>query len=177
MLEQIHQHKHHLAWIAGILIVLGLWMKWMGFYAWRDGFLMAATVAAVLPIAIKAWQAARMKTFSIELLVTVAVAGALLIHEYMESAAVTFLFLFGDYLEARTLKKTRSSLKQLADMAPQEAILLQEDGTRKKRPQIASGQGTSWLSSRAAKFRLTGSLQTAGHSWMNQRLPGNRHPS
>ncbi|AJO24673.1 cation-translocating P-type ATPase [Weizmannia coagulans] len=132
MLEQIHQHKHHLAWIAGVLIVLGLWMNWMGFYAWRDGFLMAATVAAVLPIAIKAWQAARMKTFSIELLVTVAVAGAFLIHEYMESAAVTLLFLFGDYLEARTLKKTRSSLKQLADMAPQEAILLQEDGTRKK---------------------------------------------
>lgn len=105
MLEQIHQHKYHLAWIAGVLIVLGLLMKWLGFYAWRDGFLMAATVAAALPIAIKAWQAARMKTFSIELLVTVAVAGAFLIHEYMESAAVTFLFLFGDYLEARTLKK------------------------------------------------------------------------
>ena len=52
-----------------------------------------------------------MKAFSIELLVTIAVIGALYIEEYTESAVVTFLFLFGDYLEARTLEKTRSSLK------------------------------------------------------------------
>ncbi|WP_018664205.1 heavy metal translocating P-type ATPase [Heyndrickxia acidiproducens] len=132
MIERVNHHKHHLTWLAAIFIVLGFFAKLAGLAGWRDGLLIAATVLAAIPIVIKAWQAIRMKTFSIELLVTVAVAGALFIHEYMESAAVTFLFLFGDYLEARTLKKTRSSLKQLVDMAPQEAILLQEDGTRQK---------------------------------------------
>jgi Cd2+/Zn2+-exporting ATPase len=34
--------------------------------------------------------------------------------------------LFGDYLEARTLEKTRSSLKNLIDMAPQEAVVIRE---------------------------------------------------
>ena len=70
-----------------------------------------------------------MKAFSIELLVTIAVVGALFIGEYVESAAVTFLFLFGAYLEARTLEKTRSSLKALIDMAPLEATVIRDGET------------------------------------------------
>jgi ATPase, P-type (transporting), HAD superfamily, subfamily IC len=67
-----------------------------------------------------------MRAFSIELLVTIAVIGALYIREYTESSVVTFLFLFGAYLEARTLEKTRSSLRALIDMAPQEAVVFRE---------------------------------------------------
>src|SRR5699024_7175243 len=74
----------------------------------------------------KAYQALRFKAFSIELLVTIAVIGALIIGEYVESAVVTFLFLFGDFLEGRTLAKTRSSLKELTDMAPQEANVIRD---------------------------------------------------
>ena len=70
-----------------------------------------------------------MKAFSIELLVTIAVIGALYIQEFTESSVVTFLFLFGDFLEARTLEKTRSSLKNLVDMAPQEAIVIRDGNT------------------------------------------------
>jgi Cd2+/Zn2+-exporting ATPase len=49
------------------------------------------------------------------------VAGALIIGEYWEAAAVTFLFMFGDYLEARTIEKTRSSIRSLLDLAPDRA--------------------------------------------------------
>lgn len=86
-----------------------------------------ATVLAGLPIAIKAYQAIRFRVFSIELLVTIAVIGALIIGEYLESAVVTFLFLFGDYLESRTLEKTRSALKELTELAPDEALILKDD--------------------------------------------------
>src|SRR5699024_9572478 len=51
-----------------------------------------------------------------------AVVGALLIQNYEESAIVTFLFLFGAYLEQRTLNKTRSAIKELTDMAPETAM-------------------------------------------------------
>src|SRR5699024_3725215 len=54
------------------------------------------------------------------------VIGALIIGEYVESAVVTFLFLFGDFLDGRTLAKTRSSLKELTDMAPQEANVIRD---------------------------------------------------
>lgn len=86
--------------------------------------LIIASLLGGTPIAIKAFQALRFKAFSIDLLVTIAVIGALIIGEYVESAAVTFLFLFGAFLEGRTLQKTRSSLKSLMDMAPLEATVI-----------------------------------------------------
>lgn len=92
-------------------------------------FLILASLVAGFPTFLKAWQAARLKMFSIELLVTIAVIGALIIGEYVESAAVTFLFLFGAFLEGRSLNKARSSLRSLMDMAPLQATVLR-DGIR-----------------------------------------------
>jgi Cd2+/Zn2+-exporting ATPase len=89
-----------------------------------DILLIAASVIAGYPTVLKAFKSARMKMFSIELLVTIAVVGALIIGEYVESAAVTFLFLFGAFLEGRTLEKARSSLKSLLEMAPLEATIV-----------------------------------------------------
>jgi Cd2+/Zn2+-exporting ATPase len=89
-----------------------------------NGFLITATLIAGYPIFLKAWKAARLKMFSIDLLVTIAVIGALIIGEYMESAAVTFLFLFGAFLEGRSLEKARASIKSLMEMAPLEATVL-----------------------------------------------------
>lgn len=131
MMNRINRYTNHLILISGIFIGLGFVIKFMQFTKWSNVFLIVATVITVIPIALKAWQAIRLRTFSIELLVTIAVIGALYIREYVESSVVTFLFLFGAYLENRTLQKTRSSLKKLIDMAPQEAIILHEDGTRK----------------------------------------------
>lgn len=129
-MKLINRYINQITLISGILIGLGLITKFLKFTSWSDVFLIVATIIAVVPVAIKAWQALRLRTFSIELLVTIAVIGALYIQEYIESSVVTFLFLFGTYLENRTLQKTRSSLKELTDMAPQEAILLHEDGSR-----------------------------------------------
>src|SRR5699024_7906291 len=98
----MHRDKIHMIVITLLLSVIGLLMG--GVY--KTVFLITATIIAGLPIAIKAYQALRFKAFSIELLVTIAVIGALIIGEYVESAVVTFLFLFGDFLEGRTLAKT-----------------------------------------------------------------------
>ncbi len=87
--------------------------------------LLAASVIAGTPIVTKAIQSLRLKLISIELLVTIAVIGAIIIGEYVESAAVTFLFILGAYLESRTLEKTRSSLKSLLDLAPLQARIFQ----------------------------------------------------
>ena len=86
-----------------------------------DIVLVAATVVAGTPILLKALRALRYKVVGIDALVTIAVLGARAIGEYWEGAAVTFLFMLGDYLEARTIEKTRSSIKALLDMAPSTA--------------------------------------------------------
>ena len=128
MIAHINKHKNHITLVSGILIASGFIIGFMGNINFKDSALIIATLVASVPIFIKAIQALRMKAFSIDLLVSIAVIGALYIGEYTESSIVTFLFLFGDYLEMRTLEKTRSSLRELVDMAPQEASILRIDG-------------------------------------------------
>jgi len=62
------------------------------------------------------------------LLVTLAILGAFVIQEFEESAIVAFLFLFGAYLEQKTLAKTRSAIKELVEMVPETALRQTEDG-------------------------------------------------
>lgn len=113
-----------LMYISGILIVIGVISRFMGYAEVMNVTFVLATAAAIGPVASKAWMALSMKSFSIELLITIAVIGALFIQEYTEAAVVTFLFLFGAYLEKRTLNKTRSSIQSLVDMAPAMATII-----------------------------------------------------
>ena len=115
--------------ISGILIAIAFLNKWtignMEIFKWA---LVIASILGTIPIAIQAYQALRVKVVSIDVLVTIAVTGAFIIQNYEESAIVTFLFLFGAYLEARTLAQTRSAIKELTEMAPERAEKQMEDG-------------------------------------------------
>lgn len=119
------KHVNKIMVAAGILILAALTVylfNWSGLLL--DILLISASIVAGIPTFLKAWKASRQRMFSIELLVTIAVIGALIIGEYMESAAVTFLFLFGAFLEGRSLEKARASLKSLMEMAPLEATVI-----------------------------------------------------
>ncbi|NYT66663.1 cation-translocating P-type ATPase [Alcaligenaceae bacterium] len=118
----------HIAAITGVLLLAAFLLHLIGMETPKTYLLVLSTVIAGYSISLKAFQSLRMRVFSIELLVTIAVVGALIIGEYVESAAVTFLFVFGAYLETRTLEKTRSALKELVDMAPQVATVIRPEG-------------------------------------------------
>ena len=118
----------HIAGITGLLLLIALTLHLAGISQAKDYVLIASSLFAGYFIAIKAFKALRMKAFSIELLVTIAVVGALIIGEYVESAVVTFLFIFGAYLESRTLEKTRSSLRNLIDQTPTVATVIRPEG-------------------------------------------------
>jgi len=121
--------KNYIMWIGGILIALffanQLWIGNEFLSLWP---LIIASTLGIAPIAIQAFQALRVKVVSIDVLVTLAVLGAFIIREFEESAIVTFLFLFGAYLEQRTLNKTRSAIKELTKMAPESALKQSENG-------------------------------------------------
>ena len=91
-----------------------------------DALMIAAALVAGVPIAVKAVRALLVKVVAIDLLVTVAAVGALVIGEYWESAAVTFLFAFGHALEVRTMNKTRGALAALVAVAPDTAIVMRD---------------------------------------------------
>lgn len=129
MQRHILSYKNKITLISGILIVVGFFSKWtmdnMSIFTWS---LIIGSILGVAPIAIQAYQALKVKVVSIDVLVTIAVIGALLIQNYEESAIVTFLFLFGSFLEQRTLNKTRSAIKELTEMAPESALKQMENG-------------------------------------------------
>lgn len=121
--------KNHIALAGAILIAAGF-ISGLGFKNETAAALafVIASVIGVAPIAIQAYQALRVKVVSIDLLVTIAVIGAFFIKNFEESAIVTFLFLFGAYLEQRTLNKTRSAIRELTEMAPESALKQTADG-------------------------------------------------
>src|SRR5699024_2489206 len=90
--------------------------------------LILASILGIAPIAIQAYHALKVEVVSIDVLVTMAAVGAVVIKNYEESAIVTFLFLFGAYLEQRTLNKTRSAIKELTELAPETAMKQMENG-------------------------------------------------
>lgn len=121
--------KNPITLVSAILIIIGFTSD-LAFH--REEVAMwamaIASVLALAPIAIQAFQALRVKIVSIDVLVTIAVTGAFFLRNFEESSIVTFLFLFGAYLEQRTLQKTRSAIKELTEMAPERALKQMEEG-------------------------------------------------
>lgn len=116
-------------WGAGILIALAVAFSHIfGIKIVADVCFVAAFVLSGVPILLRAIQALRFKTVSIELLVSIAAIGACVIGEFNESAIVTFLFQFGSFLEQKTMKKTRSAIRALTEMAPTTAWRIIENG-------------------------------------------------
>jgi Cd2+/Zn2+-exporting ATPase len=126
-IEDPRLRRQALTLLSGGLILVSLAIRYAaGLPGTADGFLAAAAVVAGADIIVRAWTNLRNKAFSIELLVSIAFIGALVIGEFWEAAAVTFLFIFGAYLEARTLSKTREVLGQLLDLAPTTAVVIRD---------------------------------------------------
>jgi len=157
--------KKKITLIGGLLIAIAF-ISEVGFenaqlFRWT---LIIASIIGVAPIAIQAYQALRVKVVSIDVLVTIAVSAAFLINNYEESAIVTFLFLFGDYLEMRTLNKTRSAIKELTEMAPESALKQMENGEFREVGVEEVGVGDLVLVKTGAKVPVDGTVITGdGH--------------
>jgi len=91
----------------------------------------AAMLVGLIPIARRAIMAALAGTpFSIEMLMTIAAVGAVVIHASEEAAAVVFLFLIGELLEGVAAGKARASIQSLTKLVPKTAWLEGNGQTR-----------------------------------------------
>ncbi|MBX5446850.1 cation-translocating P-type ATPase [Sphaerobacter sp.] len=119
--------RFRLTALSGALIVAALMLgRVAGQETVGHALMIAAAVVAGGDIALRAGRGLLQRQITIELLVTIAATGAIVIGEYWEAAAVTFLFLLGAYLEARTLSRTRQALSRLLDLAPTTALVLRD---------------------------------------------------
>lgn len=130
MNKLVMKNKNRIMVVQGILIALAFIANY-GFHNHDVAVysFLTAGILGIIPLAIQAISALKVKVVSIDVLVSIAAIGALFIANYEESAIVTFLFLFGAWLEGKTLDYTRSSIKELTDMAPERAEVQQADGS------------------------------------------------
>ncbi|WP_320203624.1 heavy metal translocating P-type ATPase [Agrobacterium rosae] len=141
--EGLHGHDHgpsegpwwrskkgRLTIMAGAALVLAYGVGHLFPSIERYAFIVAMMVGLV-PIARRAFMAARAGTpFSIEMLMTIAAVGALIIDATEEAAAVVFLFLIGELLEGVAAGKARDSIKSLTALVPKTALLEEGGKTR-----------------------------------------------
>lgn len=92
---------------------------------------MVAMLIGLVPIARRAVMAALAGTpFSIEMLMTIAAVGAVVINAAEEAAAVVFLFLVGELLEGVAAGRARASIQSLTALVPKSALLEENGATR-----------------------------------------------
>lgn len=117
------------ALMGAAIIALGLVLSLFGLpEAFSSGLYTAALAIAVLPIARSGVNTLRInRRFSIDLLMTIASVGALVLGEFLEAAMVIFLFSVGEALEGYVGHRARSSIQSLLELKPDEATLLRGD--------------------------------------------------
>ena len=132
---------------SGVLLVAGLLAQFMGtggvvapmdLAEGRPGttiewaaslFYLAAIVLGVRYVAPKAWFSARSLVPDMNLLMIVAVAGAVAIGELFEGATVAFLFALSLLLESWSVGRARDAVSALLDLAPDTVRVLRNDGS------------------------------------------------
>jgi len=109
---------------AAVLLVVALLLP----EPWRQYLLLASVVAGgIIPAKAGITNLFFHRTFDIDFLMVVAVIGALIIGEWTEAATVVVLFAVSHALEAYTMGRTRRSIHNLMELAPDTAWV-EEDG-------------------------------------------------
>ncbi|GEK91150.1 heavy metal translocating P-type ATPase [Alkalibacterium kapii] len=168
MQKVILSQKKLITLLSGLLIITGFFSRFvLENMAVFEISLIIASIIGIAPIAIQAYQALKVKVVSIDVLVTIAVAGAFLIQNFEESAIVTFLFLFGHFLEQRTLNQTRSAIKELTEMAPESALVQTDSGEFEEVDVDEVDEGDVLLVKTGAKVPVDGTV-LKGEGYINE---------
>ena len=154
--------------VSGAFTGFGLLMQWM-----KLGPALATNIVFGIAIAAggwfiapKAWRAVRRFALDMNVLMTVAVAGAMAIGEFSEGAAVTFLFALSELLEAFSLARARKAVQALMQLTPETALL--KDGADFREVPVADvAVGATIAVKSGSRVPLDG-VVTVGESAINQ---------
>lgn len=108
--------------VSLIALVLGLIFEGNEYLG--KAFLLTSIIAGGYSVAIKGVRNLFKLIFDINVLMTIAVTGALFIGEWSEAAVVAMLFAVSEMLESYSMEKARQSIRSLMDLAPKEATVI-----------------------------------------------------
>lgn len=126
-----------------------------------------ATVLGVSLVVPKAWLSLRRARLDMNVLMLVAIAGAIGIGEFSEAATVAFLFALSLVLEGWSVSRARQAVEELMHLAPDTACVLRADGTEAIVPAGEVPVGTLLVIRPGERFPLDGRVMV-GESTVNQ---------
>lgn len=154
--------------ISGLLTGVGLTGSWFEFFS--NGIVRGVFILAIVSggwfIAPKALTAARKLRPDMNLLMVVAVLGAMGIGEWSEAAVVTFLFALSELLEAYSVARARRAIKSLLEVAPKTALVKRGDSFEEL-PVESVLVGETIAVKSGARIALDGEV-SSGRSAVNQ---------
>ena len=131
------------------------------------GLYLLAIAAAWRYVLPKAWAALRRRQLDMNVLMTIAVLGAIGLGEWFEATTVAFLFLLSHLLETWSVTRARRAIQDLMEQSPQQARVLSPDGSEQLVDVTAVTVGTRLRVRPGEKLPLDGVVQ-AGESTVNQ---------
>ena len=170
-----HDHGSGGAWRLGGALLLAIGAEVLGFFApdtqvWKGAGLALAAAAiwlAGFDVYQKGLTALRHGRLNINALMTVAVTGAFVIGQWPEAAMVMALYAIAEAIEARAVDRARNAIKGLLEMAPEEALVRQADGSWASLPVAAVALGAVVQVRPGERVPMDGVL-SAGSSSVNQ---------
>lgn len=125
-----------------------------------------AILAGGIYTARRALAAAKLFALDINVLMLVAVAGAVALRQWSEGASVIFLFALAQLLEARAMERARTSIRALMDLTPVDALVRR--GGREVRVNVDElAVGDLLIVKPGEKIPLDGRV-AAGRTFVNQ---------
>lgn len=106
-------------------------------------------------------------TLNINLLMTVAVIGAVMIGKWPEAAVVIWLFGLAEMIEAISLDRARNAIRGLMQLAPETAWVKQENGSWQELSAKDVSLGALVRVKPGERLALDGIVES-GQSWVNQ---------
>lgn len=152
----------------------GLFLFAQGF-EWLNGFSKVSLILYLLSIILginntvkKAIDSIKSKRSDINVLLCLAIIGAMVLGQWGEAATVVFLFALGNTLQAKTMEATRNSVYSLLELAPDEAVVV-KSGQEVKVPVSGIEPGCRVIVRPGGKIAVDGII-IKGNSGVNQAL-------
>jgi Cd2+/Zn2+-exporting ATPase len=153
--------------IAAALVVAACGIGWFTpFPAWSVPVFIAATIVGAVFPAQRAWQSLKRRSLDINVLMVMAVVGAVAIRQFEEAAMVVSLFAAAQWLEAQSLDRARSAIGKLIGLVATE-VLVRDDRGERHIDIEAVEPGALMIVKPGEKFALDGIVRN-GRSDVNQ---------
>jgi len=126
-----------------------------------------AVIFGARHVLVKAFYALKRLRANMNLLMMVAVIGAIFIDEWFEAATVSFLFSLSLAIESWSIGRARHAVEALLDLAPSTVTIKDETGQERRVPAAEVGIGTRFIVAPGDKIPLDGDVIT-GFSSVNR---------